>query len=73
MGELIQLPTHKGSAETYGDIEPEKILKSAIDKKITNVIVLGWDGDEFYAASCKSNIGEALYMFEKAKQVLMQE
>lgn len=72
MGEIIQLPVSKGSEETYGYVPSEKVLTKALEKNLEDVIVLGWDGEELYAASSSANIGNNLYIIERFKQLLMQ-
>jgi len=72
MGDLIPLPTYRGSGETYADIPAKTILQAAIDGDVQEVLVLGWQGDKFYAAGSKTHIGDNLYLLERAREQLMQ-
>ena len=73
MGDLIPLPTYKGSEETYADIPAKTVLQAAIDAGVDEVLVLGWTGrDTFYSASSTTNIGHNLHLLERAKELIMQ-
>ena len=57
---------------TTVDLPAEQVLQSAIDAKIPEVIVLGWDQEEtIYIASNKSRRADALYLLEVAKKFLL--
>lgn len=54
------------TGETVLDIPAEKVLDSA--KHLDHVLVLGWDGDDFYCASSKSSINENNLLLDIAKK-----
>lgn len=52
-----------------------EILESALEKDLTEVLVIGWskDGDLCWTASCKGNTGELLHLLEGAKFDLLSQ
>lgn len=68
MGEVVDL-----SVVTKLDIPPEKILRKAIEKCLTTVLVIGWDAEgELYFAASSPDGGDALWLIEKAKKRLLE-
>lgn len=68
MGDVVEI-----GCVTSLDVPPEKVLQKAIEAKIEDVIVLGWDADgEFYVASSAASGPEFLWKLELARQHLMQ-
>lgn len=62
------------TGETYLDIPSDRILKSAIDENIENVIVLGRDPEgRLYFAASSGDVAEILLMLEVAKRDLLDE
>ena len=53
------------------DIQPNKVLKGAVDQ-LDHVFIAGYDKDgEFYFASSMADGGDVLWLMEKAKNFLM--
>ena len=53
------------------DIDPDKVLKGAINN-LSEVFVIGWDEDEnLYLASSTSRSGDLLVLLELAKKDLL--
>lgn len=54
------------------DINVERVLNSALDAKLDQVVILGRDPDgQFYFASSKSDGGDVLWELETARLKLM--
>lgn len=68
MGDVVVL-----DMVTTLDIPPERIIQGAKEAKVKNVMVLGYDeNDGFYFASSFSDGGDALWLMEKAKKLLLE-
>ncbi len=53
------------------DIQPNNVLKGAVDK-LDHVFIVGYDLEgEFYFASSMADGGDVLWLMEKAKNFLM--
>ena len=63
MGNIVNL-----DVITTLDIDPNRVIESLKDAKLTDIIVIGYDEEgEFYFAGSKADGGEALWMLEMAK------
>jgi hypothetical protein len=63
MGNVIKL-----NCNTKLDIEPEIVLKHALDSNLTEVAVMGYDQDgEIFLASSTGDIGRILVLVERLK------
>lgn len=68
MTNIIDLPVI-----TTLDHEPDKILREATGKGLTDIVIMGWDKDgELYFASSTADGGEVLWLMEHAKKELME-
>ncbi len=55
------------------DIPPERVLRAALEKGVTGVVVLGYDEDgDFYFASSKADGGDVLWLLALAQKRLLQ-
>ena len=55
------------------DIPSERVLSAALERNITDVIVLGYDEDgDFYFAASKANGGDVLWLLALAQKRLLQ-
>ena len=68
MGDIVDLPV-----VTRLDLDPERILRAALDAGMTEVVVIGVDRDglEYFAAS-QSGGPDVLWHIERARHKLMQ-
>lgn len=56
---------------TMADIDPDKVLNSAVGK-LETVLVIGWDKNgEMHFASSKSDGRDALWLIEQTKLALL--
>ena len=55
------------------DIDPQRVLVNALNKRLTNVVVLGYraDGDEFFATSYADG-ANLLWLLKRGEHRLMQ-
>lgn len=68
MGEVIEL-----DIVTRLDIPPEKILRKAAKKELTDVLVIGWDAaGDFYFASSMAAGPDCLWLIKLAEKGLME-
>lgn len=57
---------------TTETIDPQKVLMGAINERLDNVVVLGFDQDgDFFFATSHADGGNALWLMELAKTRLM--
>lgn len=67
MGDVINL--HAGTA----DVPPEEVLKAAIERDLTEVIVIGWTkDDELYLSMSESYIPDLIWLLASAHKMLME-
>ena len=53
------------------DLNPDRVLNAAIGN-LEAAVVIGWDKDgDFYFASSKADVGDVLWLIEKAKKILL--
>lgn len=73
--EVQQKPTAKileWNGITRLDLDPQKVLRKAIDAKPTEVVIIGYDADgNFYFASSKADGPSVLWDLEQAKRMLL--
>lgn len=68
MGEVVEL-----DVMTRLDVPSERLLQKAIDAKITDAVIIGYDQDgELWFASSKADGGDVLWLMEKAKKALLE-
>lgn len=68
MGEVIILPV-----VTKLDIPAERVVNSAVEAKLKDVVVIGFDGEgALYFASSYADGGDVLWMMELAKKALLE-
>jgi len=57
---------------TYGHVHPDKVLEAAVDAKLKEVMVLGWDQDGvFYIASSEGYTPDLITLCEIGKSTLL--
>ena len=61
----------KGNFFTRNGIEPDKVLDAA-KGKLSEVLVIGYEGDGIYFASSTSDTSELLFLLEKFKFKVMR-
>jgi len=55
------------------DYEPEQILNAAIEKGLSQAVVIGYDEDgEFYFSSSLADGGDVIWLLEMAKKKLLE-
>lgn len=55
------------------DCAPENTIKCAVEAKLKDVVIIGFDEDgEFFFASNKADGGDALWLLELARKRLME-
>ena len=61
------------TGKTALDIPSDRVLQAALDAKITDAVVMGYDPDgSFYVAASVADGGDMLWLLELAKQSLMR-
>jgi hypothetical protein len=61
-------------ADTRLDIPAERVLSAAFDAGLTDVVVLGYDGDgDEYFASSVADGGDVLWLLERGKTKLLRQ
>lgn len=54
------------------DIESSVVLQKAIERDVTDVIVIGRTKEGFYFASAPSSKAEIIYLLERMKHMIME-
>lgn len=54
------------------NLDPNRILESALKLNLTSSVVIGWENGEFYFASSLADGGEVLWLLELAKKKLLE-
>jgi hypothetical protein len=71
MNKVIDFPLHLNPGETYADIDPDKVLTSAVGK-LSEVVIVGYESDgSFYFASTQANGPDVLWLLKQAEQRLL--
>ena len=68
MGEVVEL-----DCVTRLPVPSEKLLQKALDRGVTNVVIIGYDpSGEFWFASADADGGDVLWLLEQAKRKLFE-
>lgn len=69
MGDVVNWP-----GVTKLDLPPERVLRAALDAKLSGVVILGYteDGREYFASSYADG-GEVVWLTERAKLALFRK
>jgi hypothetical protein len=70
MGDLVY-PTESGIITTL-DLDPDLVLKAALENKLEMAVVIGVRNGELYFASSAGDGGEVMWWMEKAKKALLE-
>jgi hypothetical protein len=71
MNKVIDFPLHLNPGETYADIDPDKVLTSAVGK-LNEVVIVGYESDgSLYFASTQANGPDVLWLLKQAEQRLL--
>lgn len=68
MGEIVKYP-----GITKLDLPPERILSAALERELTEVVVVGFDKEgEYYFSSSVADGGSVIWLLEMAKKKLLE-
>lgn len=68
MGDVVEL-----NNITKLDLQPERVIRGALEKELTDVVIVGWDPDgEFYFSSSIAAGSETLWLLEIARKRLIE-
>lgn len=69
MGEIVQFP-----GLTTARLPAEQVLDAAINERLDEAVILGWDKDgKLWVSATTADLREILWLIEKAKRFVLED